>query len=272
MKKINNILNQLKAELNGMGNEDLTNFNDCDAALELIKNALHDLRGIVVNNSFNTVEDEIVFFREIKPFIMSRFLLLTFVIQYDNLHFISPKSAEDYVKRMLKEKKSFLAEYETYIIQLKSCSSKKEGEYFVRNQFSPPICSVYSEVLLNIHFCTFHSEVLSIFKSYKLIQNFLDQKKENSIRLHLGNQLKWTKNKTALIELIYALHYSNAVNSGNSSIKELKNVFETVFNVKLGNVYRAFHDFKSREIRTPFITSLRNAMENKLDEDDAFIP
>lgn len=270
MKKINYVFKQLKAELNELGNEDLTVFHNYDRSLELIKDALKDFKAIVMNNSFNSVEDEIVFFKEIKPFVLSRFLFLTFVIQHDNLYFISPKSAEFHVKKMLKEKKSFLAEYKTYIIQLKSCSLKKEGEYFVRNQFSPPICSVYSEVLLNIQFCTFHSEILSIFKSYKLIQNFLDLKKENSTSTNIGIPLKWTQNKTALIELIYALHYSNAINSGNGSIKDLKNVFETVFNVKLGNVYRAYHDFKRREIRTPFIASLRKAMENKLDEDDAF--
>jgi hypothetical protein len=272
MNEINHIVDQLKAELNEMGNEDLTSFNNYEKPLESIRTTLQELKKIVLSKNFSNTEHEVLFFKEIKPFIMSRFLFLTFVIQYDNLYFISAKSAEDHAKKTLKEKKSFLSTYKTYLIQLRNCNQKESGKYFVRNQFSPPICPIYSEVLLNTQFSTFHSEVLSIFQSYNLIQNFLDRKNQNPTNLTQPTQLKWTQNKTALIELIYALHCSSSINSGRGSIKDLKNIFESIFNVNLGNVYRAFHDFKRREVRTPFIENLRKAMESKLDEDDAFYP
>lgn len=273
MKSINHIVIQLDDDLKETGYTDLSTSSSNLKALELIKTALNNLKEIILVKKFSSLQEEIEFFKEIKPSLLAKFYLTSFVIQYKNQQFISKDAVSKLVESNTEENQSFLTEYKTYILQLMEYNEDQEKEYFVRKQFSPPMNDVLQKVLLNPNFCTFHSEILAVFKSQKLIQNFLNSEKEkNRNPFNQVFDLKWTQNKTSLIELMYGLYYSNAVNNGECSIKDLKNVFELMFNVDLGNVYRTYHELKNRDIRTPFIDSLRIAVENKLDEDDAFKP
>lgn len=273
MKTVSHIVNQLKAELNEMGNIDLTACHDYKESLNLVNHALQDLKVLVLNKDFSSIEEEVEFFKNIKPFIMSRFLFLTFAIRHQELKQLSPQSAGTFIQKYKKEHRDFLEEYKVYLLELLKNNPIDEQRYFVRNKFETNLNPIYSKVMLNNNFCTFHSELSAIFESKKMIQNYiqLQEEKMQSTILDTTN-LQWTDKKTALIELMYGLHFSNAVNNGRISIKELKLVFEKIFNVDLGNVYRAFHEIKNRDERTVFIDYLKVAMENKLDEDDAFIP
>ena len=86
-----------------------------------------------------------------------------------------------------------------------------------------------------------------------------------------NNQTKlfWTDNKTDLIELIYALHSSGAINSGTVDIKELASSFEQMFNIELGDYYRTFLEIKSRKInQTKFIDKIKDSLTNKMLDSD----
>ena len=82
-------------------------------------------------------------------------------------------------------------------------------------------------------------------------------------------KLNWTGSKTALTELIYALHSQGIFNSGNADIKPIVKVFESTFNIYLGDFYHTFLELKSRKInRTKFLDSLKETLIRKMDEQD----
>ena len=73
--------------------------------------------------------------------------------------------------------------------------------------------------------------------------------------------LQWTSSKTALTELIYALHHSRSINNGNADIKEIASVLQKVFHFDLGNFYKIFSEIKSRKTdRTKFLDNLSNGL------------
>ena len=79
------------------------------------------------------------------------------------------------------------------------------------------------------------------------------------------SRLFWTANKTDLIELIYALHSSGAINSGTADIKEVASVCEQMFNIDLGDYYRTFLEIRSRKInQTKFIDKIKISLKNKI--------
>lgn len=81
--------------------------------------------------------------------------------------------------------------------------------------------------------------------------------------------MNWTGSKTALAELIYALHSQGVLNNGNTDIKLIAKTFESTFNISLGDFYHTFMELKSRKInRTKFLDSLRDALIRKMDEQD----
>jgi len=69
--------------------------------------------------------------------------------------------------------------------------------------------------------------------------------------------------------LIYALHSQGTFDNGNADIKVIAKVFETMFNIDLGDFYHTFMELKYRKMnRTKFIDSMRDALIRKMDEQD----
>ena len=82
-------------------------------------------------------------------------------------------------------------------------------------------------------------------------------------------RLSWTDNKSALIELLYALHYQGSFNNGNADIKEIAIYFETIFNVDLGQYRRTFLEIRDRKSdKTKFINSLEKELLKRMEETD----
>lgn len=75
------------------------------------------------------------------------------------------------------------------------------------------------------------------------------------------------RSKTALTELIYALHSPGAF--GNADIIAIAKTLQSTFNISLGDFYHTFMELKARKInRTKFLDSLRDALIRKMDEQD----
>jgi len=96
--------------------------------------------------------------------------------------------------------------------------------------------------------------------------------KENHIPAKSDDKNKkvfmWTESKAALVELIYAIYYSNALDKSKSSIKELAGLFEHFFDIDLGDIYHIFHELKNRKLEpTKFIDSLKSAFLRKIEEE-----
>jgi len=83
----------------------------------------------------------------------------------------------------------------------------------------------------------------------------------------IGNSsLTWTAKKAYLVELIYALHalMRSIMVKQNQAIA---NLFESLFNVSLGNFYRHFSEIGIRKSgQTNFIDQLKERLEQKMDE------
>ncbi|WP_262914709.1 RteC domain-containing protein [Gelidibacter sp. F63206] len=84
-----------------------------------------------------------------------------------------------------------------------------------------------------------------------------------------SSKLFWTGNKTELIELIYALHSSGAINSGTADIKELASVFEQMFNIELSNYYHTFIEIRARKSsKTKFMDKLTDSLNRRFEDSD----
>lgn len=80
--------------------------------------------------------------------------------------------------------------------------------------------------------------------------------------------LKWTDSKTAMVELIYALHATGCFNNGKAGIKEIASFFSQAFSVELGDFYRNYLEIKSRHNHTRFLDHLRESLLKKIQQQD----
>ena len=130
-----------------------------------------------------------------------------------------------------------------------------------------------------MQFSTSHDATVATILAYDMLIVYLKtkiDKLENSNSMETvfnpfqnQSRLFWTANKTDLIELIYALHSSGAVNSGTADIKEMASACEQIFNIDLGNYYHTFVEIRSRKSNTTkFIDKLKESLAQRIDESD----
>jgi hypothetical protein len=81
---------------------------------------------------------------------------------------------------------------------------------------------------------------------------------------------EWTGNKADLIELVYAISLVRSVEHGNVSIKAIKEGFEHIFGIDLGNIHERLDDIASRkEPRTRYLEKLVECLNKFLYSQDA---
>jgi hypothetical protein len=78
----------------------------------------------------------------------------------------------------------------------------------------------------------------------------------------------WTRSKTDLVELIYAIWETKCFNHGRATLKRLTIYFENVFNIELGDIYHTYLSIRERNNRTQFLDELREKFILKMDKDD----
>ena len=126
-----------------------------------------------------------------------------------------------------------------------------------------------------VYFETDHRfSTIADYKAAKILANDLiqvyieDQLNNNSQKNPFDkSSLNWVESKTALTELIYALHSQGAF--GTADIIARAKTFENTLNISLGDFYHTFMELKSRKINsTKFLDSLRDALIRKMDEQD----
>jgi len=81
---------------------------------------------------------------------------------------------------------------------------------------------------------------------------------------------EWTDNKADLIELIYAISLVHSVEHGKVSIKAIKEGFEFIFGIDLGNIHDRIEDIACRKgSRTRYLEKLVACLNKFLDNLDA---
>src|SRR5690606_6098210 len=123
-------------------------------------------------------------------------------------------------------------------------------------------------------FSTSHDYKVAKIIANDLIQDYLENQLYQTNKHLLPKQsstinVSWTGSKTAMIELIYALHYQNVFDNGNIDIRLIAKHFDNTFNVDLGDFYHTYLELKNRKVnRTKFLDSLKENIIKKMDEQD----
>ncbi|MGZ4055285.1 MAG: RteC domain-containing protein [Bacteroidia bacterium] len=257
-------------------------FIPCQLAAALIPicfEALENLRILVNKDSFKTLKDEIYFFRHLKPEMFSK---LIFHIVLYNIESAKPagseKSLKKYYNIQLKKINEFRDENIGFYKYYRSESIFLDEKYFTRSKSNLHLVLDHNVFNYDAKFNTSHDQkVAQILANDQLtiyLNNQLNKLERNlfadpSIDIPHNHQLKWTEKKNSLVELIYALHASGALNDGKADVKEIASFFESHFKIKLGNFYRDYHDLKYRKInQTKFIDSLKKNLSSRMNMPD----
>ncbi|WP_299801194.1 RteC domain-containing protein [uncultured Maribacter sp.] len=244
-------------------------------AIRLSHTLLSLLRKSVVKDGFESIDKEIAFFKTIKT-VPSAKLIYHSQIRSFELEF--PKgntnTQRKFIKKRLNRLNRFYHQHMDFGEYIESGRTHFDEKYFTRKYLNSfPIVSPHF-YFHDPEFNTPKDMLLAEFMGFNSFLSYLQNRMIDQSKIAIGKpfdlntqiSLQWTATKSALTELIYALHYNKVINNGNTDIKEIALAMQQVFHFDLGDFYKIFSEIKSRKIsRTKFLNDLASGLQSHMD-------
>lgn len=231
-----------------------------------IESTILELKRYVLKYKFKTVEEEIEFFKTIKPIFISqlwyhkKLFKIRLVESFNDM-----ETRRKYYQRLLKSLENFMLKHKEFYHYTLSHSNHLDEKYFTRMNASK------GRIENDERFATHYDEKVARILTNELVKEYvLGAIQKIKSGASPSTIISWTGSKTDLIELIYGLHATGVFNKATSDLKQIASYFETVFNVSLGNYYRTFQEIRIRKSgQANFLDTLRRNLILRINEGDA---
>ncbi len=246
------------------------------ASFNIVEKALEKVKAYVQGNDFTTKEDEIHFFKNVKPQFQHQ------LIYYGELTFIEinrpvgdKETLISYLRKTIKRNSEYIERHKILHNYYHLGYTDEDELLFLRNAEAPPFYPEYDPDL-DHSFSTTSSTVLCKILAFEKVNSQLAREIEHLKEVaeqsfsqpgEKKGTLVWTDSKAALVELAYALLARGSANYGKADLNQIMQTLEIAFNIQAGNYYRTFTDLSNRKKgRTPFLDSLKEHLERRMDE------
>jgi len=281
MEKFTNLhLDEIEKQIKKIERDEKNEITKSAHILTFLESKLGELKKFIVEYDFKTEEEEILFFKEIKPKILSK---LIYYMSVYKIEMNRPKGSCGTIETYLLTELDLLKHFFDCNIEMyhyyRTGGTHFDKIYFLRNQDA--------DIPMNIACFYFERDVMfSTIYDYKIakimandllelyIKSQLARLKEDAVTEHEIHRVfkireTWTASKTDLVELIYALDAAKCINHGNINLKALASYLEDIFNVKIGDIYRIYMEIRERKgSRTQFLDSLNDKLTERMDKAD----
>jgi hypothetical protein len=278
--KIEKVASELKQKLSL--NDEIESANPLEfynSENKIIENAIAELKEFIESHRFENNEEEIEFFKKIKPEMIS--FKIEQGLRY-NLIINKPigtnKGQARYFEEELKTFQSFLRLNAFHYQYFKNEYKELDHLYFIRNSgpLSIPIPETPDS---DDDFSTPMSYLFAKFMAYERIQYFIIKQISSLQTRDLAGtpnipdenaELKWTGDIINLVELAYGIWLTGQMNNGNASLSQIVRWLETNLSVTIGIIQRRFAEIERRKrlSTTKFVDQMKNAILKKIESNN----
>lgn len=272
---------QLESEIRQIITKETEPFKILSAVLKCVREALRKLRVYITENPFKDEKEEIDFFKNIKP---KFYCLRIYYLEWYNIMTSIPAGDAATLKTFysdeLKAVQRFFRRTAFHHQYYRLGATELDSLYFVRGiEVQSVLIPEVPE--LDPEFSTSQDYLFSKIKAYELLQEFIlkeidrldnpDGTGEPELKLP---KLQWTGEQVNLVELIYGIYYTGQLNHGNVEVKDIIDLIEMVFQVKIKAAYHVFGNIRRRKSISPtaFMDKMREAILKRVDDDLAYHP
>ncbi|WP_286856737.1 MULTISPECIES: RteC domain-containing protein [Sphingobacterium] len=248
-------------------------INEAYQMATFLQEILNETKAIVSNKGFIDKEQEINFFKYVKPQLLGK------LIYYNKIYRIETscpaKAGELYKIYFEKELEKLNNEFQEHFVDsdfyryIKSGRKDLDEKYFALGNID--IIEGLNSFVFEIdpNFSTYYDYKVAHITAdellYTYIRNRLSPENEYespSLTYTNYDDMFWTDSKNALIELIYALYAARSLSNGRLAISKISTIIETLFQIELGDFHHAFHRMKVRSgSKTAFLDHLKVSLE-----------
>jgi hypothetical protein len=270
-------------------------FNEFEREYEVIKNASDDVLTIYLDilhfiekklkeiykwlkkYVFLSIQEEIYFFKELKPRMVSKLLFYKELLKLEASLPPSKKNKKKHYEQLLTTIHQYVKANREFYEYYRSRTSFRDEDLFVRRCYKDII--KYDCCLINFDskLSTSHDFTVATIIANDMLTNHLENKldelngKSKSNSTQIDHKFNWTGTKVDMTELVYAFQATGCINNGNFDLKELAIFLGTMLNVEIdSNLYGNYSDIKSRKVsKTRFINTMSDKLIEKMDNEDS---
>ncbi len=241
-------------------NTDQDELMNIGSFLSFVRSTIEELKAFTTTYKFSGETEEIKFFKEIKPVLLSQYFYYKkiFAIKlFDS--FRDTKTRRTNYCKILQQLEKFVQKNLEFYEYCMTNAVFLDKHYFTRNVRNT------KSIDRDANFSTGYDTKLAKFLANELTKKYILKLLDHVDTKHPG--LNWTGSKTDLIELVYALHSVEAFNNGSADIKFIADSFRQFFNVDIGDYYRVFVNIRLRKSgQTNFLDELKNKLREKMND------
>lgn len=237
-----------------------------------LEGSIASLNSFISTYSFQSINEEIHFFKNTKPNILKHYMFLNFLVElYSKYHYLELYHYKIYKKEThlallkLNNERNFYnyfkkqSTHNDTLYFTRSLDHRTDGFNYNINGDGKTTCShgfLLAKLLAIEMYHLFCLKQVQVLKSVPLQNNS-------------STAVKWKANKVDAIELIYALYYAGAIQSTTGTLQEVALQFEQLFNIEISQqLYRDYIDIKRRKIEpAKFLMKLVTNFKTKIEED-----
>jgi len=226
------------------------------------------LKEFIVGYEFEDQQEEIDFFKNEKPALISLYIYHCQVYDIEIRRPVGGTDVHhDYLNRELSRLQDYIEHCPNFYRYYRLGATDKDALYFTRERFE------IGGQFLEASMCE-RDPKYSTNCDYMLAKIQADERLEVLLKSRLDDlehpreeaaQLPWMAKKAYLIELLYALDSYRVF--GRIPLKRVVMVFQKLLGIDLGNVSSEFFRMKDRNDPTPFLDALKETLLRRMNRD-----
>ncbi len=263
-KYLESLVRDLGKELEAIEQKNIPFLERAQWKLNKAQEALKKLTTEYETKPFKNTDDEITYYKHLKPEVCSQVLFLEHVVRIEALLPIG----------RIGSRRDFLISEQMRLERI--FEHNKDLFEYLRNKRTDKDAFYFSHSSINRNW-------VSSIRSCEMLHHYLQEKLAGiqasthanskpdtnpyTLPRHLETSVKWTGTKTELVELIYALHANGSINSGKGTIKAIAEAFEINLDTNLSDYRFTYKEIKNRYKPDKFLNKLAAALTQKVQDE-----
>lgn len=243
-----------------------------------VRLAMDDLREHIAEHPFADEPSEIQYFKYDQPRFVAEQVFAVEVFTIDHAKPIGDEVLlKAYYEQELKYIRRFFDQhrflYQYYLLD----GTELDALYF-RRGITIPTTLLPEGPITDPELSTAGDYLFAKFMALERVQEYLIgclyHQSDGAVSIKKRRPMRWTGDKSNLIELAYGLYGTLQINGGKVTIAELIEWFEESFGITLKRYYRRFSEIKMRKSisQSKYLDEMREAFLRYIEEGDAWMP
>lgn len=249
-RKTAQLLEELELQINDVYHDGDDIVKISEKSLLVIDESIRKLKEIISAHHFETIADEVHFFKKLKPRFISKFIYHSTVLDIESHKpTVGNKALKKFYEAEQEKLKVFYNEHSEFYSYYRREATYLDHKIFVRNSYDLKMKLSLGFYNLDTNFTTSHDHIIAKFLANQQFDHYLKkeiEKLSDEVSKPLS-PLVWSASKVGLIELTYGLYHMRCFNGGNIELSEVIKFVEKSFDTDLGNFHKTVFEIKNRK-------------------------